>query len=179
MSKTQWTMDALHSEIQFKVKHLMITNITGQFKKFEGTMETTFDDYTTAKVHITVDINSIDTNNEQRDAHLKTGDFFDAVSYPHLTFVSDKMEKADEENYKLHGILTIRGVSKKIVLDAEFGGIAKDGNGNTRAGFFVTGKINRKDFGVSFGRLMETGGAGLGEEVKFHASVQFVKQVGL
>jgi polyisoprenoid-binding protein YceI len=176
MSKTQWVMDATHSEMQFKVKHLMITNITGQFNKFEGSVETEGDDFTTAKVNVSADINSISTNNEQRDGHLKTADFFDAANHPQLNFISDKMEKTDEENYKLHGTFTMRGVSKKIILDAQLGGITKDPWGNTRVGFALTGKINRKDFGVSFSMLTETGGIALGEEVKLFLSAQFVKQ---
>lgn len=177
MSKTKWVIDAAHSEMQFKVKHLMISNITGQFKKFDGSVETDGEDFSTAKVHITADIDSISTNNEQRDGHLQSGDFFDTTNHPQLKFESDKMEKVDEENYKLHGTLTMRGVSKKIILDAELGGIAKDPWGNTKAGFTVSGKINRKDFGVNFSMLTETGGIALGEEVKLNISAQFVKQV--
>src|SRR4051812_17715342 len=122
MSKTKWVMDAAHSEMQFKIKHLMITNITGQFTKFEGTIETEDEDFTTARAHISADISSISTNNAQRDGHLQSGDFFDTTNHPQLTFESEKMEKVNED-YKLHGTLTIRGVSKKVILDAELGGI--------------------------------------------------------
>ncbi|MGZ4059906.1 MAG: YceI family protein [Bacteroidia bacterium] len=177
MSKTKWVLDVAHSEMQFKIKHLMITNITGQFTKFEGTVETEGEDFTTAKARVSADISSISTNNAHRDGHLQSGDFFDTANHPQLTFESEKMEKVDEENYKLHGTLTMRGVSKKIVLDAELGGIVKDPYGNTKAGFTITGKINRKDFGVSFGMLTETGGIALGEEVKLNISAQFTKQV--
>jgi polyisoprenoid-binding protein YceI len=177
MAKQNWSIDTTHSEIQFKVKHLMISTVTGQFNKFNGTVETQGDDFTTAKVHFTADIDSISTNNEQRDAHLKTGDFFDAGNHPQLTFDGDKLEKIDDENYKLHGTLTMRGVSKQIVLNVEFGGTTKDPWGNTRVGFSVTGKINRQDFGVSFGAVTETGGLLLGDDVKVFANVQFVKQM--
>jgi polyisoprenoid-binding protein YceI len=177
MIKTKWVMDAAHSEMQFKIKHLMITNITGQFTKFEGTVETEGEDFTTAKAHISADISSISTNNAQRDGHLQSGDFFDTTNHPKLTFESEKMERVGEENYKLHGILTIRGVSKKVVLDTELGGIVKDPRGNIKAGFTITGKINRKDFGVSFGTLTETGGMTLGEEVKLNISTEFTKQI--
>jgi polyisoprenoid-binding protein YceI len=177
MSKTKWVLDVVHSEMQFKIKHLMITNITGQFTKFEGTVETEAEDFTTAKAYISADISSISTNNAQRDGHLQSGDFFDTANHPQLTFESEKMEKVDEENYKLYGTFTMRGVSKKIVLDAELGGIVKDPYGNIKAGFTITGKINRKDFGVSFGMLTETGGMALGEEVKLNISAQFTKQV--
>jgi polyisoprenoid-binding protein YceI len=179
MSKTKWVMDAAHSEIQFKIKHLMITNITGQFTKFEGTVETEGEDFATAKAHITADISSISTNNTQRDGHLQAEDFFDTKNHPQLRFESEKMEKVNEENYKLHGTLTMRGVSKKVVLDAELGGIVKDPRGNIKAGFTITGKINRKDFGVSFGMLTETGGMALGEEVKLNISAQFTKEVSV
>ena len=176
MPTTKWVVDPTHSEIQFKVKHLMISTVTGQFNKFQGTAETTDEDFSTAKVRITADILSITTNNEQRDAHLRSADFFDAGNHPELIFETEKVEKIDEENFKVYGTLNMRGVTKKITLDAEFGGITKDPWGNTRTGFTLSGKINRKDFGVSFSMLTETGGIALGEEVKIAASAQFVKQ---
>ena len=176
MTKTKWVIDPTHSEMQFKIKHLMISTVTGQFTKFEGWFETEGNDFSTAKAHITADINSINTNNEQRDVHLKASDFFDIEHHPELTFESVKVEKTDEENYNNYGVLTMRGVSKDIVLDAELGGITKDPWGNTRVGFSLTGKLNRKDFGVSFGMLTETGGIALGEEVKININAQFVKQ---
>ncbi len=178
MEIIKWVIDPVHSEIQFKVKHLMISTVTGQFNKFDGSIETKGKDFTTAKVNFTADIDSVSTNNEQRDAHLKTSDFFDAVNHPQLVFEGSGLEKIDE-NYKATGILTMRGVSKKVVLDVDFGGIAKDPWGGTRVGFSLTGKINRKDWGVSFGMLTETGGIALGEDVKIIASVQFVKQAEL
>jgi polyisoprenoid-binding protein YceI len=184
MAITKWIIDPTHSEIHFKVRHLMVSWVTGNFKQFNGTLETKGDDITTAKVHFTADINSISTNNDQRDAHLRTGDFFDAENHPQLVFKSDKMEKipartgtdGDDENYKLYGTLTMRGKSKKVVLNVEYGGITKDPWGNTRNGFTVSGKINRKDFGVSFGMVSETGGALLGEDVTINANAQFVKE---
>jgi polyisoprenoid-binding protein YceI len=179
MKKTTWALDPSHSEIQFKVRHLMISSVTGQFNSFNGTVETDGDDMSTARIKFTAEINSVSTNNEQRDAHLRNADFFDAENYPQLTFESEKMEKADEGNYKLSGTLTMRGVSKKVILDTESGGITMDPWGNTRAGFTVTGSINRKDFGVSFGMVSETGGMLLGDEVKINANVQFVKEAEL
>jgi polyisoprenoid-binding protein YceI len=177
MTKAKWVIDPTHSEVQFKIKHLMISTVSGQFNQFEGAAETESDDFSSAKARFSANINSISTNNEQRDEHLKNGDFFDAENYPQLTFETENIEKIDDEDYKIRGILTMRGVSKNIVLNAEFGGITKDPWGNTRAGFELSGQINRKDFGVSFGMLTETGGIALGEEVKLVASVQFVKQV--
>jgi polyisoprenoid-binding protein YceI len=172
----QWALDASHSEIQFKVRHLMISHVTGQFNTFSGFAETEDNDFESAKIHFTADIDSVSTNNAQRDAHLKNGDFFDMESHPKLNFESTRLEKIAEEEYKLYGILTMRGISKNIVLNVEVGGITKDPWGNTRAGFSVTGKINRQDFGVSFGAVTETGGLLLDNEVKVYANVQFVKQ---
>jgi len=177
MAKQTWTLDPTHSELQFKVKHLMISTVTGQFNRFKATVETENDDFTNAKVQFEAEIDSISTNNEQRDAHLKNGDFFDALKYPSIIFENEKMEKIDTDEYKLYGTLTMHGISKKIVLNAEFGGITKDPWGNTRTGFSVTGKINRSDFEMTFGSVTETGGLLLGDEVKIIANVQFVKQV--
>ena len=176
MSTTKWALDPTHSELQFKVKHLMISTVTGQFNQFNGTVETNENDFTTAKIDFTAEIDSISTNNEQRDAHLKNVDFFDAPNHPQLTFKSERLEKISDDDYKLHGTLTMRGTSKKVSLDVEFGGIMQDPWGNTRAGFTVTGKINRQDFGVSFGAVTDTGGILLGDEVKIIANAQFVKQ---
>jgi len=179
MSTTKWVIDPTHSEIQFKVRHLMVSYATGQFKQFNATVETTGEDLTTAKVKFTAEVDSIFTNNEQRDAHLKNTDFFDAGNHPQLIFESDKFEKIDEEEYKVYGILTIRGISKKVVLDVEYGGITIDPWGNTRTGFSISGKINRKDFGISFGMVSETGNVLLGDEVKISANTEFVKQAHL
>src|SRR5438105_1189220 len=132
MAKTKWVMDPAHSEIQFKVRHMMISTVTGHFKQFNATVETEGDDITTAKVHFTADISSISTNNEQRDAHLRTGDFFDAEKHPQLSFESDRLEKINDEQYKLYGTLTIRGTSKQVVFNVEYGGLMQDPWGNTR-----------------------------------------------
>jgi polyisoprenoid-binding protein YceI len=175
-TKSTWSLDASHSEIQFKVKHLMISTVTGQFNNFSGTVETTNDDFTTANIRFSADIDSISTNNDQRDAHLKNSDFFDAENHPKLTFESSRLEKLDEEEYKLYGTLTLRGVSRQVTLNVEYGGLITDPWGNTRVGFSVTGKINRQDFGISFGAVTETGGLLLGDEVKIIANAEFVKQ---
>jgi polyisoprenoid-binding protein YceI len=176
MTTTKWSIDQSHSEIQFKVRHLMVSYVTGQFTQFNATVETKDDDFTTAKVNFIADVNSISTHNEQRDAHLKNNDFFDAENHPELKFESEKIEKITDEEYKVEGILTIRGISKKVILAAEYGGIMIDPWGNTRTGFTITGKINRKDFGVSFGMVSETGGVLLADEVKISANAEFVKE---
>ena len=176
MATTKWVLDPTHSELGFKIKHLMISTVTGQFNQFSATVETEDDDFSTAKVRFQADVNSISTNNEQRDMHLKAGDFFDAEKYPSVIFEGERMEKTSEDEFKLYGIITVRGVSRKLVLNVEFGGITQDPWGNTRTGFSVTGKINRMDFGISFGTVSETGGLLLSDEVKINANVQFVKQ---
>ena len=119
MANQTWALDPTHSELQFKIKHLMISTVSGQFNQFNATVKTDSDDFAKANVHFEATVDSISTNNEQRDAHLKNGDFFDAEKYPVITFDSEKMEKIAEDEYKLHGILTMRGVSKKIILNAE------------------------------------------------------------
>lgn len=175
MSTTKWALDPSHSEVQFKVKHLMISTVTGHFKNFDASVETQGDDFSTAKINFTADVNSITTNNEQRDGHLKTGDFFEAEKHPQIKFESTRLEKAGDD-YKLHGNFTIRGVTKPVVLDVDYGGTTKDPWGNTRAGFEINGKINRKEFGMSFNAATETGGLVVGEDVKLHSNVEFVKQ---
>ena len=175
---TKWALDATHSEVQFKIRHLMISTVTGQLNKFQADVETEEDeDFTTAKVSFSADINSISTNNEQRDAHLRSADFFDAEHYPRLKFETEKIEKENDENYKIYGFITIRGVSKKITLKAEFGGVIRDPWGNSRAGFSLAGKLNRSDFGLSFGLISDAGGVGLADEVKILVNVQLIKQV--
>lgn len=176
MANTTWILDPAHSELQFKIKHLMISTVTGQFNRFSGKVETHGDDFATAKVHFEAEADSISTNNEHRDAHLKAGDFFDAEKHPSLVFEGNKMEKTGENDYRLHGNLTIRGVSREIALQVEFGGLTRDPWGNMRTGFSVTGRINRQDFGISFGAVSETGGLLLGDDVKIIANVQFVKE---
>lgn len=179
MNTTKWTLDPTHSEIQFKIKHLMISTVTGQFNTFSGTVQTDNEDFSTAKISFSADIDSISTNNEQRDQHLKNGDFFDAENFPTLSFEASGMEKVSEDTFRLQGSFTMRGVSKPVSLEVEFGGNTIDPWGNSRVGFAVSGKIRRSDFGVSFGILSETGNVMLADEVKIFANVQFVKQAAL
>jgi polyisoprenoid-binding protein YceI len=176
MAVTKWALDTTHAEIQFKIRHLMITNVTGSFGKFSATIETTDDNFDTSKINFTAEVDSITTKNEQRDAHLKSADFFEASKHPTLSFVSTKFEKLSGENYILHGDLSFHGITKNITLNVEHGGVIKDPWGNTRTGFTVEGKINRKDFGLVWNTATEAGGVVLGEDVKLHASVEFVKQ---
>lgn len=170
-----YKIDAAHSEITFKVKHLMITTVTGHFTKFDATLEAEKEDFTDAKVTFEADVDSITTNNEQRDGHLKSEDFFAAEKFPKLTFTSTAFEK-DGGDYILKGDLTLRGVTKPIELSVEYGGTATDPWGQVKAGFEATGKINRKDFGLSWGAVTEAGGVVVSDEVKLNLNVQFIKQ---
>ncbi|GAB3659679.1 YceI family protein [Hymenobacter agri] len=173
---TKWALDPTHSEVQFKIKHLVISTVTGSFKSFQGTMQSAGDDnFENANVELTLDVDSIDTNQEMRDGHLKGEEFFDAAKFPTIKFVSTSMVK-DGDGYKLTGNLTMKGVTKPVTLEAEYGGSAVDFYGNHKAGFEVTGKINRKEFGLTWGGITEAGAIVLGDDVKLIANVQFAKQ---
>lgn len=171
MATTNWIIDASHSEIQFKATHLMINKVTGSFTAFEGTVTTEETDFTKANISFKADTASISTNNEQRDGHLKSGDFFDVEKFPAITFKSTSLS-AD----KLTGDLTIKDVTKSVTLDVEFGGVQNDPWGNTKAGFTVTGKINRKDFGLAWNAALETGGVLVSETIALNIEVQLLKQ---
>jgi polyisoprenoid-binding protein YceI len=177
MATIKWVSDPMHSEVQFKVKHLMITTVTGYFKKFNVEAETNDAEFTSAnKVVFTADVNSIDTNNEQRDTHLKSPDFFHAEQFNQVRFAGNKYEKAGSDKYKLHGDLTIRDITKPITVEVEFGGIVVDPYGQTKAGFTVSGKINRKEFGLTWNAVTEAGSVVVSDEIKLLAEVQLVKQ---
>jgi polyisoprenoid-binding protein YceI len=173
---TKWVIDPMHSEVQFKVKHLVISTVTGFFKSFEGTLETVNDDFEDSEIFFSIDINSVDTNQSQRDEHLKSAEFFDAANYPKMTFKSTSFKKTGDDEYELTGDLTIKGVTKSVKLNAEYGGSTNDFYGNTKAGFEVTGKINRKDFGLTWNGVTEAGSVVAGEDIKLLINVQFAKQ---
>ncbi len=173
-TKTKWGIDPTHSEVQFKVKHLVISTVTGSFKKFQGEVVSESDDFDNAVVHFTIDASSIDTNQADRDGHLKSDDFFAVAQDPELNF-SGTLYKKKGNDYKLAGDLTIRGNARPVELDVEFGGIVKDPWGNVKAGFEMTGKINRKEYGLTWNALTEAGGVVVGEEVKLHINVEVVK----
>jgi polyisoprenoid-binding protein YceI len=173
MSATKWVLDPTHSELQFKVKHLMITNVTGQFGGLTGEIESESEDFNHTKITFTADVNTINTSNEQRDAHLKSGDFFDGAAFPELKFTSDSFDASEG---KLTGHLTIKDVTKQVSLDVEYSGTNTDPWGNLKAGFSIEGKINRTDFGLVWNAALETGGVLVSEDVKISAEVQFVKQ---
>ncbi|MRR21795.1 polyisoprenoid-binding protein [bacterium] len=177
MKTTKWVIDPAHSEIQFKVKHMMITTVTGTFKEFKSEVETEGDDFSAAKVTFEAATESVFTNAEQRDAHLRSADFFDSENFPVMSFASSKLDKIDDDTWKLKGDLTIRGVTKPVSLDVEFGGIGKDPWGNTKAGFSLNGKINRKDWGLNWNAALEAGGVLVSDDVRIYAEVQYAKQV--
>jgi polyisoprenoid-binding protein YceI len=172
MATTKWVIDPLHSEIQFKVKHLVISTVTGAFKTFSGEATSETGDFENANIEFKIDVKSVDTNQAQRDAHLKNGDFFDAEKYPEINFKSTSFKKVNGDDYKLVGDLTMRGVTKPVELKVEFGGSEKDQMGNTKYGFEVTGIVNRKEFGMTYNALTEAGGLALGEDIKLVANIQ-------
>lgn len=171
-----YKIDAAHSEINFKVKHLMITNVTGTFKQFSATMESSAADFSDAQITFEADVNSISTNNDQRDGHLKSDDFFNAETYPKLTFVSKKLEKKSDSDYTLTGNLTIRNITKEVSLQVSFGGTMTDPWGQQKAGFEINGSINRKDFDLKWTATTEAGGIVVSDEVKLQLAVQMIKQ---
>ncbi|HEY8999757.1 MAG TPA: YceI family protein [Mucilaginibacter sp.] len=173
---TKWAIDPMHSEVQFKVKHLVISTVSGFFKSFEGTVESENEDFQHAKINFSIDINSIDTNQTMRDEHLKGPEFFDAEKYPHIKFQSTSFTKTGDDEYELKGDLTIKDVTKPVTLEVEFGGAATDFYGNTKAGFEITGKINRKEFGLTWDGVTEAGSVVVGEDIKLTINAQLAKQ---
>lgn len=168
---TKWNIDPMHSEVQFKVKHLVISTVTGQFNKFEGSLESDQEDFDGAKAEFKLESASIDTNVTDRDNHLKSPEFFDAEKFPHIKFTNGKLTKTGND-YKLMGDLTIKENTKPITLDVEYGGSMVDGYGQNKAGFEITGKINRKEFGLTWNAVTEAGGVVVGDEVKLQLNVQ-------
>lgn len=169
ITKTIWAVDPMHSEVQFKVRHLVISTVTGNFNSFSGTISSETEDFNGANVEFTVDVNSIDTNVADRDGHLRSPDFFDVENYPNMTF------KGVFENGSIKGDLTLKDVTKTIELDAEYGGTMVDGYGNTKAGFEITGKLNRKDYGLTWSQVTEAGGVVVGDEVKLSFNIQVAR----
>ncbi len=174
---SKWTVDPAHSEIQFKVRHLAITTVTGYFTRFNLEVETEETDFTKASLILfTADIDSISTNNAQRDAHLKSPDFFDAATHAQLTFVGRKLEKAGDA-YRLHGDLTIRSVTRPVTVKVDYAGTVVDPYGNTKAGFTIEGKISRREFGLTWDAVTEAGSVVVSDEIRLHGEVQLVKSM--
>jgi len=171
-----YKIDPAHSEIIFKVRHLVISTVSGTFSKFDAIMECNKPDFTDAVITFEADVNSVSTNNEQRDAHLKSDDFFNAEKYPKITFKSTSIEKKGDNEYVLHGDITIRDITKNIALNVTHGGSVVDPWGQNKEGFELRGKISRKEFNLKWNVLTEAGGAIAGDEVRLVINVQMVKQ---
>jgi polyisoprenoid-binding protein YceI len=172
-TRTKWSVDQAHSEIAFKVRHLRITHVKGLFRNFDACIYTRGNDFTTAEIDLWIDATSINTRDEQRDAHLKSPDFFDVLNHKQISFTSGNIGKdVLEGNHELWGELTMMGISKNVKLNVEFGGIVMDPWGNEKAGFAVTGKINRSDWGLIWNTAMEAGGIMVGEEVTIMCDIE-------
>ena len=174
-TRTKWVLDPTHSELSFKIKHLMISNVKGEFQKFNASIEAVGTDFAKARVQATMDAGSIYTNEENRDKHLRNADFFDAEQFPQLEFTGTSMEQVDGNDYKLKGDLTIKGITKPVTLEVEFGGKNTDPWGNEKLAFSLNGRINRKDWGLNWNSALETGGVLVSDEVRISAELQFVK----
>jgi polyisoprenoid-binding protein YceI len=176
MATNKWSLDPAHSELSFKVKHLMISTVTGTFDKFNVEVESSADDFSDAKISFTAETSSINTNNEQRDNHLRSPEFFDSGKYPVMKFTSEVVNKTAVGNIYITGNLTIKDVTKQVRFEATPGGIAKDPYGNTKAGFEIDFKINREDFGLTWNAALEAGGVMVSTDVRIIADIQLIKQ---
>jgi polyisoprenoid-binding protein YceI len=170
-----WNLDPAHTEIGFKARHLMITNVSGRFAQIDGSVVAESDDFSDAQFSFEADVASVDTKNADRDGHLKSPDFFDVENHPKLTFTSTAVEKAGAGELHVNGLMTIRGVEKPVRLQVEVAGVAVDPWGNTKAGLTFTGSLNRKDFGLSFHVVNEAGNLLVSDEIKLHGDVQLLK----
>ncbi|MFZ5940390.1 MAG: YceI family protein [Bacteroidota bacterium] len=168
----KWAIDPAHSRAGFRVKHLMISNVDGVFNTFSGEVHTTGDDFSTAEISFRMDASSIDTGMADRDAHLKSPDFFETEKYPEITFTGGRLRDLGDDTFELTGELTMKGITRQVSLTAEFGGSMKDPWGNTKAGFTVTGKLNRKNWGLNWNAALEAGGVLVSEEVKLNCDIQ-------
>jgi len=175
--KIKWGIDMAHSEVGFKVKHMMVANVRGLFKEFEASIVTTGEDFMTAEIDFWLDPSSVDTGSSDRDKHIRGADFFDVEQFKQIHFTGNTYEEVDHDgSYELYGDLTIKGITRRIKLDVEFGGILKDPWGNQKAIFNINGKINRKEWGLNWNAALETGGILVGEEVSIRADLQLFKQ---
>ena len=175
-SMTQWAIDPSHSEIGFKVKHLMISNVKGVFKEFTTSVATSEPGMTINAISFSMNTASVNTGDETRDAHLRSADFFDAEKFPKMTFKSKSFKKLSGKNYEMSGDLTMKGVTKPIKFKVEFNGSIKDPMGNTRAGFKLSGKVNRYDYGLTWNKALETGGFVVGKEIKIESQIEIYKK---
>ncbi|MBI3124064.1 MAG: YceI family protein [Ignavibacteriales bacterium] len=174
-AQTKWNIDKSHSNVGFAVTHLIISEVTGQFKSFDGNIEFSKDDLSDANINFSIDAASISTENEGRDKHLRSDDFFNAEKFPKITFVGKSIKKVAGKKFKLVGDFTIRDVTKSITLDVVYNGSIKDPWGNTKAGFKITGELNRFDYNLKWNNLMEAGGAVVGKEVTITVNLELSK----
>lgn len=174
-AQTKWNVDVVHSSVKFTVEHLVIAEVDGAFKTFNGSMTSTKTDFAGSAIDFTVDVNSINTDNEKRDTHLKSDDFFNAAKYPKMTFKSTSFKKVSGNKYALVGNLTIRDVTKSVTFDVTYGGTANDGYGNTKAGFKASTVIKRFDYGLKWNSLTEAGGMTVGSDVTIDLRLEFAK----
>ncbi|GAB1370246.1 YceI family protein [Candidatus Kapaibacterium sp.] len=176
MALSTWVIDPTHSEIGFKVKHMMFTNVSGNFQSFSASITNEDDNFETSKITFSADTNSINTNNQDRDNHLRSADFFDVENFKSMTFESTGIEKLNDNLFNITGNLTIKDVTKPVLLEGEYSGLMKDPWGNVKAGFSLVGKLNRKDFGLTWNAALETGGVLVSEDVKLICEIQLLKQ---
>ncbi|MBI5021312.1 MAG: polyisoprenoid-binding protein [Ignavibacteriales bacterium] len=175
-AQTTWKLDRAHSKVSFNINHMVISEVSGRFTDFDVVLVHVKDDLTDGKLNATIKVKSINTDNEGRDKHLRSADFFDAEKYPEITFVSKSFEITAKNIYKITGDLTMHGVTKPVVLDTKFNGTMNDSWGNTKAGFKATATVNRKEFGIVYNKTMEAGGLLLGEDVEVAISVELTKE---
>ncbi|MBK6484586.1 MAG: YceI family protein [Chitinophagales bacterium] len=176
MATVKWTLDKAHSQLQFKVRHMMLTTVTGDFKEFDIEVETAGDDFSTAKINVTANIESVASGSEQRDTHLKSDDFFNAEKFPALSFTGTSLTHAGDDHWILQGDLTIRDITKPVSFQVLYMGMIDDPWGNKKAGFEVNGKVSRKEYGLLWNVVTEAGGVVASDDVRIHCNVQFIKQ---
>ncbi len=176
MATVKWTLDKAHSQLQFKVRHMMLTTVTGDFKEFDIEVETAGDDFSTAKINVTANIESVASGSEQRDTHLKSDDFFNAEKFPTLSFTGTSLTHAGDDHWILQGDLTIRDITKPVSFQVLYMGMIDDPWGNKKAGFEVNGKVSRKEYGLLWNVVTEAGGVVASDDVRIHCNVQFIKQ---
>ena len=174
-AQATWNIDASHTTIGFAVDHMVISEVTGKFNSYEGSLSANGEDLESGQISFSADIASIDTENAKRDGHLKSPDFFDATNHPKLTFKSSSIKKTGDKTYKVAGTLTMRGTSKEVEFDLKHNGTIKDPYGNTRAGFKLTGAVNRMEYGLKWSATMEAGGLVVGDEVRIICNIEAVK----
>ncbi len=176
LAQSTWTIDGSHSDVSFSISHLVVSEVTGKFKKFSGELKSKNDDFIDAEITFSIDAASINTEDEKRDGHLRSADFFDVAKYPTITFKSKSFKKVEGNTYKLTGDLTMHGVTKSVTLDVIFKGIVKSPRGQTVSAFKLSGSINRLDFGLTWNKTLDNDGLLIGEAVNISANIEAIKQ---